>query len=326
MAELTAVEEGAAEKNETIPISIRGQWVDRPCLSVNGQTLVTQGKWIKIAAPHDEDWTEKTVADPEACICALRERSSAARADIFCFSQKLPDVIPHYGYPMEMRSIAAARIGSAEEWRKQLPESTRRNIKLAAKRGVVVKVRSFDADVVRGICDVQNESPIRQGRRYPHYGKTFEQARRDHGSFADRSDFICAWFEDEFIGFLKLVYLGEVAAIMQILSKAAHYEKRTSDALLAKAVELCAERGAGYLRYELFNYGNKGDSSLREFKVRRGFSEMLLPYYYAPVTPWGRFCVKTKLYRSWHNYLPHGLIKTATGLRAKWYGRKGRLG
>ncbi len=306
---------------ETMPVSIKGKWVDAPVLRVNGQDIVTKGRWIKIARMHDEDWVENEVADPETCI---RTFGKHAGADIFCFSQKVPDATPRHPYPMEMRSIAVANVADYKEWLRKLPHSTRTNIKRAEKRGVVVKVRSFDADVIEGIREVQNETPIRQGRPFPHYGKTYEQVRRDHGAFLDHCDFLCAYYEDEFIGFLKLVYRGGVASILQMVVKIAHYDKRTANALLAKAAEICAGKGIPYLTYDRFNYGNKGDNPLREFKERNGFIEMPLPTYYIPLTVWGRFCVATKLYRGWMGILPHCAITTAVKLRAKWHTRRNR--
>ena len=88
------------------------------------------------------------------------------------------------------------------------------------------------------------------------------------------------------MGFLKLVYRGDVAAVLQLNSKTAHYDKRPANALLTKAVELCVARGISHLTYGLFNYGNKGDTPLREFKMRHGFREMLVPMYYVPLTVW----------------------------------------
>ena len=70
----------------------------------------------------------------------------------------------------------------------------------------LLSVKDFNDDLIRGIVEVNNDSPVRQGRRFPHYGKTFDQVKKDHSSFLDRSDFICAYLGNEFIGFLKIVY------------------------------------------------------------------------------------------------------------------------
>ncbi len=324
MHESMAVRDGASQGPVTIPVSVKGKWRDAPAVRVDGQDLVIKGKAIKIARLHDEDWLEHEVSDPQACIRACKEQAGAARADIFCFSQKLPDVNPRYRYPMEMRSMAVARVVDYPEWLKTISESSRKNIKRAGRSGVIVKVREFDPDVIQGICEVQNETPVRQGRPFRHFGKSYEQVRRDHGAFLDRCEFLCAYYKDEFIGFVKVVYRGGVASLLQILAKTSHYDKRAANALLAKAAERCAEKGIPYLVYDYFNYGNKRDTSLREFKERHGFVEMLLPCYYVPLTAWGRFCVATKLYRGLSGFLPHGAIMAALHLRAKWYERKFR--
>jgi hypothetical protein len=304
---------------ETIEIGVRGQWIEVPALRVNNQTIIVTGRRIKIATLHEEEWLEKELVDAEACVAKLKEHASALPADILCFSQKVPDILPRYEYAMEMRSIAVAEVGDFKTWWEELPQETRKNVRRAQKRGVVVAVKDFNAEVIKGIAEVQNETPLRQGKKYFHYGKSFEQVKRDHSAFLDRSDFICAYFENELIGFLKLVYRGKVASVLQLNSKGSHYDKRPSNALLAKAAELCEARGIAHLTYGQFNYGNKQQTPLRDFKMRHGFREMLLPTYNIPITPWGHVCVRTKLYRGWIDILPHSLITLGLNARSRWY-------
>jgi len=285
---------------------------------VDGQRVAITGKWIRIATVHDEEWLETEVTEPERFIERLKQ-SYKTRADIFTFTQKPPATTPRFRYPIERCSVAVARIATFKEWWEELPQETRKNVRRAQKRGVVIRVQRFNDELVRGIADVQNECPVRQGRRYPHYGKSFDQVKRDHSEFIDRSDFICAYCGEELVGFLKLVYRGEVASILQLNSKVADYDKRPSNALLAKAVELCTSRGVSHLTYGRFNYGNKSDSSLREFKIRNGFRETLVPRFYVPLTTWGRICVRLKLYRGLMEILPRGIITTLVKARSKWY-------
>lgn len=325
MTELAASVSEPQIVNGQIKISVRGKWIKAPARRVNGQTIVVKGSRIRISCLHDEDWLESEILNPEACVQSLKDHRSELQADLFRFSQKVPDTIPRYNYPLEMRSIAVASVPSFSHWWDALPQGTRKNIRRAQKRGVELKVLPFDDEVIRGIAAVQNESPIRQGRLYCHYGKSLDQVKRDHGAFLNRSDFICAYFEGEFIGFLKLVYCGTAASILQLNAKMAHRDKRTSNALVAKAVELCAAKDMSYLIYGQFNYGNKRDSPLREFKVRHGFEEMLIPGYVVPLTLWGHFCVRTRLYRGLIGVLPSRAIKIALNLRAKWYQLRDRL-
>jgi hypothetical protein len=303
----------------TVDVSSRGRWVEAPALKLDGQTVVANGDWIKIASLYDEDWIAEALRDPKLCVRLLKEKSGILKADILRFSQMVPDITPHFEYPMELRSIAVAEVGNFKSWWESLPQESRKNVRRSAKRGVTIQVKEFGAEVIAGIAGVQNETPYRQGRKYPHFGKSLEQVARDHGSFLDRSDFICAYCENEIVGFLKLVYRGNVAALLQLNSKVAHYDKRPANALLAKAVELCEARGVTHLTYGLFNYGGKGHSPLREFKERNGFSEMLVPNYYVPLSSWGNLCVKLKLYRGVRELLPKKMVETAFNLRAKWY-------
>jgi hypothetical protein len=72
----------------------------------------------------------------------------------------------------------------------------------------------------------------------------------------------------------------------------------------------------------MFNYGNKRDNPLREFKVRNGFAEVLTPRFYVPLTAWGRICMKAGLHRGLHGILPHSVIVWGVKARSRWYALK----
>lgn len=304
----------------SVEVSTHGKWKNVPAVEISGQTIVVRGKWIRIASMHDEDWLTASVIDPAECIRALKDRRTGVRADIFYFSQKEPDTVPRYNYPLEMRSLAVAKVDSFDAWWKKISHGTKCNIRQAKKRSVEVNVRQFDDELVRGIMSVQNESPIRQGRRFYHYGKSFDQVKRDHGSYLNTCDFICAYHGEELLGFLKLVYRGDVALIMQLNSKLKRQSLRPTNAMLVKAAEVCASKGIRYLVYGEYNYWNKRECSLLDFKARNGFEEMLVPSYYVPITAWGWLLVKARLYRGPLGILPMRLIGPALALRRKWHG------
>jgi hypothetical protein len=300
-------------------ISVRGQWVQVPAVDIGQQTFIVRGGRIRVASMHDEEYVAEAVNNPAACVRALKDKRNGIRADIFYFSQKEPDVVPHYHYQLEMRSVAVANVSSYEDWWQKVSHGTKCNIRQSRKRGVEIRIAAFDDDLIRGIMSVQNESPVRQGRLFYHYGKTFEQVKRDHGSYLNSCDFIAAYAGDELIGFLKLIYRGNVATIMQINSKLAFQDKRPTNALLDEAVKLCEAKGISYLIYGDLSFWNKRESSLRDFKLRNGFEEMLVPSYYVPLTAWGWLCVRLRLYRGIHGILPGRAINTALELRRKWY-------
>src|SRR5438046_10077736 len=150
---------------------------------------------------------------------------------------------------MERDSVAAIRLTSFKQWWEKLPQESRKNVRRARKRGVTVIVRQLKDDLIRGLVELNNECAVRQGRRFVHFGKTFDQVRKDQSSFLDRSNFVCAYYGDELIGFVKLVYRGNVASILQLVPKVAHYDKRPANALIASAVELCEAKGISCIAY-----------------------------------------------------------------------------
>ena len=162
----------------------------------------------------------------------------------------------------------------------------------------------FDDELVAGIKRIYDETPIRQGRRFSHYQKDLEPVKRENSSYLERCDFLGAYFEGELIGFVKMVYVGQVARIMQILSMNAHFDKRPPNALLAKCVERCCEKGMKYFVYGKYVYGNKRNSPITEFKRRTGFEEMRFRRYYVPLTVWGGVALKLGLHHGLQGLLP----------------------
>ena len=303
----------------TIEVSSFGKWTRVPVIQVLDKSLVVRGKLVKRAVIHNEEWLETEVENPELCLQLLKEHNSPLDADLFTFTQKVPDTRPRYAYHVEYDSVAVARTGSFKEWWEDLPQEARKNVRRSEKRGVKIVLRGFEDQLISDLVALNNDSPMRQGRPYAHYGKTFDQVKKDQRDFEDRSDFICAYFGEELIGFLRLVYRGDVASILQLLPKASHHDKRPANALVAKAVELCELNGAHYLTYGMFNYGNKRESPLREFKERNGFTEMLIPRYYSPLTIWGAISLRLGLHRGLVGIFPPRIIKVAVAARAKWY-------
>ncbi len=312
---------------KSVEVSVRGKWSQVPGFDVNGKTVVVLGNWVKVASVHQEDWLETELGDPAACLRELeKQREAGLRIDVLTFAQKLPSTAPRYRYPLESESVAAIRISSFKEWWESLPQETRKNVRRSQKRGVEIKLGEFGDELVSEIASVNNERPVRQGRRFPHYGKSLDQVRKDYSSYLDRSDLICAYYGTELIGFLKLVYRGDIASILQLLVKLAHQDKRPANALLSKAVELCSAKGLSHLTYGNFSYGNKGDCSLTEFKTRHGFQEVLVPRYYVPLTGLGTLYTKLGLYRGFLGILPGGVITAGLKARLAWYNVKNLSG
>ena len=194
-------------QNTTVEISIKGKWYKVSGLDVNGYTIIARGTWLRVAFLNAEEWLTTELDNPEVCLERLRKPSAhGLRADIFTFAQKLPATLPKYSYPVEWESVAAVHVTSFKDWWEKLPQEGRKNVRRSQKRGVVVKVKQLDEELVREIVEVNDDSPLRQRRPYAHYGKTCDEVRKDQSTFRDRCDFICAYLGTELIGFLKRNY------------------------------------------------------------------------------------------------------------------------
>jgi hypothetical protein len=306
--------------DDTVEISVKGKWYDVPALHVNGCKIIAQGRWLKVAVIDAEEWLATEIEDPEACIETLNRRGAHGfKADIFTFAQKLPGTFPKYSYPIESESVAAIHVTSFKDWWDKLPQESRKNVRRSKKRGVVVKVKRLDDDLVREIVEVNNDSPLRQKRPYAHYQKTFDEVKKDQSTFVDRSDFICAYLGTELIGFAKVVHRRESASILQFLPKASRYDARPANALIATAVELCEAKGLSYLTYGKYHYGNQGATSLNEFKARNGFEEVVLPRYYIPLTAIGQIAMTLGLHRGLLGMFPRSIIRLGSRMRSEWY-------
>jgi hypothetical protein len=301
----------------TAEVSIKGRLTTFPCVRIDGREIVITGSWLKIAIIKDEEWSEKeSVRNPELFLTTLRQ--TPAKPDVFVFSQSLDETQPRYNFHLEWDNAAAIPLTTFSEWWEgRLPQVTRKNVRRSAKRGVVVRLAPFDDTVVEGITRIYNETPIRQGRRFWHYGKDCATVKRENSSYLDRSDFIIAYHKDEIIGFIKIVHVGKIARIMQIVSMNGHFDKRPANALLAFAVEHCCQKGSSHLVYGKYMYGNKVDSPISEFKRRNGFEQVNIPTYYLPLTAKGRMAVALNLHRGLQHIVPPTLTNLFVKLRAK---------
>jgi hypothetical protein len=298
-------------------ISVRGQRARVPAIRVNDVEVLVTGRCLRMAMVRDEDYFEGVpVENPEEFFAEFRRQGG--QADIFSFAQRIPDIVQRYDYPVYWDNAAAISLAGYEAWWNALPQETRRNVRLAVKRGTVVSEVPFSDELVRGIVSIYNETPIRQGRRFWHYGKDFETVKRENGTFLNRSQFIAAYCGDELIGFIKMVYVGRLASIMQILSKASHHERRPTNAMIAKAVELAVSRAASHLLYCKYVYHRNYNDALTEFKRRNGFQEMKFPRYFVPLTLQGRFAVALRLQLGLAEMLPRRVVVTLLTARAKF--------
>src|SRR6201993_796607 len=201
---------------------------------------------------------------------------------------------------MELDSMAALPIKSYSFWwEKQIERKARNKVRKAQKSGVVVKSATFDDGFFRGMTSIFNETPIRQARRFLHYGKDFETVKREFSRFLFREEIFGAYMGEELVGFIMVGDAGKYACLGQIISKIAYRDLAPTNALLAKVIERCAEKGFPYLVYAYWL-----DDSLGDFKRNNGFQRFDLPRYFVPLTKKGKLAFKLGLHRGWKRVVP----------------------
>jgi len=267
----------------TTEIRVRGKVVLVPSAQVLGRTVITTGKWPKVASVQDERLAEREFSIGAASfIEALKQ--TGLKADIFTFAQKLPDIVPRHSFYLEWDNLAVIPITTFSDWWERRVHSAKRNaVRKSAKIGMMVKQTELTDDLMTGIVKINNETPVRQGKPFWHFNKSFDEVKAENSTYPDRTICLGAYYQDELIGVVRMICAGRIAHIALFLSMTKHHDKRTANAMIAKAVEACARAGMSHLVFGQYVY-NDVESSLTAFKRHNGFDQVLIPRYFIPLT------------------------------------------
>jgi hypothetical protein len=290
-------------------------------IEVEGREIRIAGGRLRTAQLEGDFY--QFLKDPEPVIAALRALRN--RPDVFTFMQSLQDTTPKYPYHMEWDNMAVIRVTTFEEWwNKQITSVPRNRMKQAGKRGVVLRETPFNEELVRGIKKIYDETPVRQGRPFPHYNEDFDSVYRAEATFLDHTIFLGAYLGDELIGFIKLVADEEwnQAGMMNILSMISQRDKAPNNALVAEAVRACASHGISNLVYYRFAHGKRERDTVSDFKTNCGFKRVDVPRYYVPLTAWGSTALKLGLHHRLRDRLPESVSERLRALQKKLYSRK----
>ena len=273
-----------------------------------------QGRIIRIARLQNE-WYE-FISHPSNV--ADNVKGWDQTIDLFTFLPEISSTPVAHPYYSEPESVAVIPVTTYENWwTRQSSDKTRNMARKAGKKGIEIRVARFDDDFIRGIMAINDESPVRQGMPYWHYRKDFESVRREHASFLEESEFIGAYLGAELVGYVKLVHGNGKSSIMQILSKIAHRDKAPNNALVAKCVEICAQRKVPFLHYATWSRRGLGD-----FKISHGFQRFDIPRYYIPINTRGALFLKVGFHRPLKDHLPDSLKDFFAVMRQRWYSLK----
>lgn len=255
--------------------------------------------FVQIAQDNQE--YEKNASPSEELIKKLDEQG----IDIYTFLERTwccPIIQPPKNWIRTDDNVGLLEITTHDNWFSSVGKKTRNMVRRAEKSGVKVSVVELTPQIIEGIWKIYNETPIRQGRAFPHFGESL-QSVTDNMKMAKRSTFIGAFLEEELVGFIQIIYGDNIAIISQILSLQKHWDKALNNALLAKAVEVCAGNGNRWLMY-----GRIGNHpSLDRFKKSNGFTKFFIARYYVALTAKGKLAIRLGFHQEFKDALPQPL-------------------
>jgi hypothetical protein len=241
---------------------------------------------------------QRSVIPTEELVESLRKRN----VDVFTFIERkwcCPIASPSKSWLKTEDNIALLAITSHNDWLKIIGKKTRNMIRKAEKSGTTTRIAEPNEKLAEGIWKIYNETPIRQERGFPHYGVSLKAVTDNVLSTCD-CVYIGAYLQDELVGFIQLVQGDDIAIMSQILSMQKHWDKALNNALVAKAVEVCATRKIRWLMY-----GRMGNHpTLDDFKQNNGCVRFLLTRYFIVLTGKGRLAARLGLHREMKDALP----------------------
>ncbi|MGF3521989.1 MAG: hypothetical protein ACQXXJ_02700 [Candidatus Bathyarchaeia archaeon] len=265
--------------------------------------VVRKKGFIKVASYAGTAEYERDFVPTEKFLQKLAERG----VDVFTFIERkwcfsLPRA--QTGWLKAEDNIALFHVTTYDEWWSNISKKTRNMVRKAEKSGVTTKVVDPSDKLAEGIWRIYNETPIRQGRAFPHFGQPLSTVKAAVFS-AQNSTFIASFFEGEVVGFIQLVHGDKTAIISQILSLQKFWDKAVNNALVAKAIEVCAAKQVPWVMY-----GRMGNHpSLDNFKQSNSFVKFTFPRYYIPLTRKGRIATSLGIHRELKDALPQSVKK-----------------
>ena len=254
-----------------------------------GTLIIKKKLSIKIANDFQE--YEKNILSTKSFTEKLVERD----IDIFTFVERkwcCPILSPRITWAKEDDNVGLIEIKDYATWWSSVGKKTRNMVRRAEKNGINITVVEPTKKFAEGVWKIYNETPIRQERAFSHYGESLESVI-GNVTGARKSTFIGAYLQEELVGFIQIIYGDNIAVIAQILSMQRHWDKAVNNALLAKAVEICASNGERWLMY-----GRIGNHpSLDRFKESNGFTKFPITRYYVPITNRGKIAIRLGLHR-----------------------------
>jgi hypothetical protein len=277
---------------------------------------VTKKLFFKIG--HDTYEYQKNITPSPTFIKKLVEQ----KVDIYTFLDRAwccPISNPQKDLIKTEENVGLLEIKNYDSWWQSIGKKTRNMVRRAEKSGITVTVVGPSAKLAEGIWKIYNETPIRQARAFTHYGESIQTVTDHMYDDIEHNTFIGAYLEGKLVGFIQILYGDSIAIISNILSLQVHWDKSVNNALLAKAVEICASKGERWLMY-----GRIGNHpSLDRFKANNGFVGVKITRYFIVLSNKGRLAVSLGLHKELRDSLTtsKSFLKNPVISATNWFSR-----
>lgn len=219
------------------------------------------------------------------------------KADVFTYL--CPDFRSHKLFPLPSGrltydKVAVLEVSTHAAYLAALSPKRRKWVR-RAERDLTVGEEPWLA-AARTVHTVFNETPTRQGARFPHYGAPFQQVvngMRNGGIWIVARHRGPVDIDATGIGFAHLVGHGATCMLEQLLSLATCRDLNPNDALVSEAVAWCERKGWPYLTYGRMGTGTH--PTLDQFKAHHGFRPVECRRCTVGLTAIGRLAVKLHL-------------------------------
>jgi len=215
---------------------------------------------------------------------------------------------------VDIEPIAAQRVSSHDDWANRVGKKTR-NLVRKAERTLgwwlweSPEESDHDLDQLAGIIHkIYNETPTRQGMRFPHYGKTEDSIRANIATGV--GEYVTVHEKaGPAVGFAHLIAHDKTCMLEEFLSLQSAYSQAPNNLLLSAVVQRCEETGWKYVTYGRIGTGTH--PSLDRFKKSNGFTQWNCVRGAIGFNAKGWLAVKLGLHLPVQDRIPRRLIPAA---------------
>lgn len=214
------------------------------------------------------------------------------------------------GGTFDVDNRSCLRVEDPDYWgKKVVAKDVRESLRRIRREGVEVREMPFNASSCEDISTLFNESPIRQGKRYWHYGKSAAQIQEELSPLASRSLYVGAYHRGRLVGFTQVVRLESIGVLrtVHVLGSLVSRKVRPVTAMIDWMVRYGWENGFQRIVYGKHDYGNASNDSLTAFKSRHGFRSEPLRIDYHCLCPQGAWYLAAGLHRNLREMTPRHL-------------------